>query len=178
MANSATPQDGTPSTDTALIAYDGSEEARNAIVYAGRFLSAERVVILTAWEPLQRQAARAAGMSGMMQHDWSQEADETIHEDPSYTEAVAVCKEGVEIAQQNGFAPEPFLVESGTAVWSAIVEAADQLNVDVIVTGTRALSGWKSLLQSSVSDSIIKNSGRPVLIVPPISDSLEHDERS
>ena len=42
--------------------------------------------------------------------------------------------------------------------------------MDLIVTGTRALSGWKSFLQSSVSESIIKNAGRPVLIVPPIED--------
>lgn len=176
MTTTLTPQDSgftADAADTALIAYDGSDEARCAIAYAGRFLSAGRVVILTVWEPLRRQTARAAGMSSMMQHDWSQDGADTAEDDPAYVEAVAVCKEGVEIARQNGFAPEPFLVESGTAVWSAIVEAADELNVDVIVTGTRALSGWKSLLQSSVSDSIIKNAGRPVLIVPPISDSPE-----
>lgn len=157
--------------DTVLIAYDGSDQARLAIEHAGRFLSAKNAYILTVWEPIHRQAARAAGMSGMMQHDWSADAStEPNDDDPAYTEAVSVCQEGLDLARQNGFATEPFLVESGTAIWSAIVDAADELDVDLIVTGTRALSGWKSLLQSSVSDSIIKNAGRPVLIVPPASE--------
>ncbi|HIW94947.1 MAG TPA: universal stress protein [Candidatus Corynebacterium gallistercoris] len=160
-----------PNGDTVLIAYDGSDEAKKAVEHAGRFLSAKNAYILTVWEPIHRQAARAAGMSGMMQHDWSadNQADPT-GDDPAYAEAVTICTEGVEIARQNGFETEPFLVESGTAIWSAIVDAADELDVDLIVTGTRALSGWKSLLQSSVSDSIIKNAGRPVLIVPPAGE--------
>lgn len=154
--------------DTVLIAYDGSKEAQHAIEYAGRFLSAKNAYILTVWEPIHRQAARAAGMSGMMQHDWSGEnTDESVKEDPAYAEAVATCREGVDLARQNGFVTEPFLVESATAIWSAIVDAAEELKVDIIVSGTRALHGWKSILQSSVSDSIVKNAGRPVLIVPP-----------
>lgn len=159
--------------DTTLIAYDGSDEARRAIEHAGRFLSAKNAYILTVWEPIHRQAARAAGMSGMMQHDWSAEngnGEDPAEDDPAYAEAVTICAEGVDIARRSGFATEPYLVESGSAIWSAIVDAADELDVDLIVTGTRALSGWKSLLQSSVSDSIIKNAGRPVLIVPPAEE--------
>ena len=154
--------------EVCLIAYDGSQQSRSAIEYASKFLSMDRAYILTVWEPIHRQAARAAGMSGMMQHDWSQDGShETTEEDPAYAEAVKICKEGVELARQNDFDPEPFLVESSTAVWSAIVDAAEELQVDLIVSGTRALSGWKSILQSSVSDSIIKHAGCPVLIVPP-----------
>ena len=157
--------------DTVLIAYDGGDQAKAAIEYAGRFLSANNAYILTVWEPIHRQAARAAGMSGMMQHDWSVDSpEENENEDPAYSEAVATCREGVEFARKNGFATEPFLVESETAIWSAIVDAAEELDVDIIVTGSRALSGWKSILQSSVSDSIVKNAGRPVLIVPAAED--------
>lgn len=154
--------------EVCLIAYDGSQQSRSAIEYAAKFLSMDRAYILTVWEPIHRQAARAAGMSGMMQHDWSQDGShETTEEDPAYAEAVKICKEGVELARQNDFDTEPFLVESSTAIWSAIVDAAEELQVDLIVSGTRALSGWKSILQSSVSDSIIKHAGCPVLIVPP-----------
>lgn len=157
--------------DTVLIAFDGSEQAKRAIEHSGRFLSAKKAYILTVWEPIHRQAARAAGMSGMMQPDWSSEAaEDPAEDDPAYAEAVAICTEGVELAKKNGFETEPFLVESGSAVWSAIVDAANELNVDLIVMGTRALSGWKALLQSSVSDSIVKNAGRPVLIVPPTDE--------
>lgn len=34
--------------DLMLIAYDGSENARRAVEYAGRFLAANRAVVLTA----------------------------------------------------------------------------------------------------------------------------------
>ena len=157
--------------DTVLIAYDGSEEANGAIDYAGRFLSTKNAYILTVWEPIHRQAARTAGMSGMMQHDWSSLGDDT--EDPAYTDAVEICREGVALAESHGFVTEPFLVESATAVWSAIVDASRELDVSIIVAGSRALSGWRSLLQSSVSDSLIKHSGCPVLIVPPVDETDE-----
>jgi nucleotide-binding universal stress UspA family protein len=159
--------------DTVLIAYDGSDEAKGAIDYAGRFLSTKNAYILTVWEPIHRQAARTAGMSGMMQHDWSAVTEDS--EDPAYTDAVAICREGVSDAESHGFSTEPFLVESATAVWSAIVDAAQELDVSIIVTGSRGLSGWRSLLQSSVSDSLVKHAGRPVLIVPSIDD--DEDEQ-
>jgi nucleotide-binding universal stress UspA family protein len=154
--------------DTVLIAFDGSDEARGAIDYAGRFLSTRNAYILTVWEPIHRQAARTAGMSGMMQHDWSAVTDDT--EDPAYADAVAICREGVSLAEGHGFSTEPFLVESATAIWSAIVDASRELDVSIIVAGSRALSGWRSLLQSSVSDSLVKHAGRPVLIVPSVDD--------
>ena len=166
-----TPRAGSFSGDTVLIAFDGSDEARGAIDYAGRFLSTKNAYILTVWEPIHRQAARTAGMSGMMQHDWSAVTDDT--EDPAYADAVAICREGVALAEARGFATEPFLVESATAIWSAIVDAAHELDVSIIVAGSRALSGWRSLLQSSVSDSLVKHAGRAVLIVPPVDDDTD-----
>ena len=53
-------------------------------------------------------------------------------------------------------------------MWSAIVDAADQLRPDVIVSGTRAVTGLKSLWQSSTADNVINNAGLPVFIVPPL----------
>ncbi|KAB1503172.1 universal stress protein [Corynebacterium sp. 320] len=163
-----TPTHFNPDADTVLIAFDGSDQSRRAIGNAGRFLSAKNAYILTVWEPIHRQAARAAGVGGLMQADLS--TTEAVEEDPAFKEATSICDEGVTLARQAGFAVEPFLVESGSAIWSAIVDSADELNVDLIVMGTRALTGWKSLLQSSVADAIVKNSGRPVLIVPPADE--------
>jgi nucleotide-binding universal stress UspA family protein len=153
--------------DTVLIAYDGSEQAKGAIRYAGRFLSTKNAYILTAWEPIHRQAARAAGVGGIATADVSA-VDDTEGEDPAYTEAVAICREGVAQAREHGFNTEPYLVESSTAVWTAIVDAATELDVSMILAGTRALSGWRSLMQTSTADSIVKHAGRPVFIVPPM----------
>lgn len=111
--------------DSMLIAYDGSEEARRAIQWAGSLLSVRTAYILTAWEPLQRQAARTAGASGMMQPDWDSTVDDG---DPAHEEAQRICREGVEVAASVGFTAEPYLVESETTIWSAIVDAARDLD--------------------------------------------------
>ena len=48
-----------------------------------------------------------------------------------------------------------------------IVDAARDLDAGVIVSGTRGNSGLRGLLSSSTADAVLKNAGRPVLIVPP-----------
>lgn len=89
-------------------------------------------------------------------------------EDPAHSAALKTCQEGVELAQSLGLEARAHMVESATAVWSAIVDAADELRPDVIVTGTRGISGWKSLWQSSTSDSVLHHADVPVFVVPPL----------
>ncbi|QGU08492.1 Universal stress protein family protein [Corynebacterium occultum] len=152
---------------TMLIAYDGSPESRRALEYAAALLRPRRVEILTAWEPMHRQAARAVSVSGLRQADFGSNAE---NEDPAYVQGRATCREGVTLAQSLGLEARAHMVESATAIWSAIVDAAKELRPDVIVTGTRAISGLKSLWQSSTADNVIHNSGIPVFVVPPLED--------
>ncbi|MGP6175294.1 universal stress protein [Corynebacterium sp. A21] len=153
-----------------LIAYDGSPESRRALEYAANLLRPRHVEILTAWEPMYRQASRAVSMSGLRQADFSavEEAD-----DPAYAQARATCREGVALAESLGLEARAHMVESATAIWSAIVDAAKELRPDVIVTGTRAISGLKSLWQSSTADNVIHNAGIPVFVVPPLEDDTK-----
>lgn len=150
--------------DLVLIAYDGSENSQRAVEYAGRFLSAKRAVVLTVWEPMVRQAARISGLSGMMQPDWLPEEDQ---DDIAHVDAKSVCEEGLEIAKKAGLTAEARCVETGTTIWTTIVALADELEADIIVTGTRGTTGLRSLLQSSTADHVLRHSHRPVLIVPP-----------
>ena len=151
---------------TMLIAYDGSDEARRALTYAAELLSPRHVQIITAWEPMQRQAARAAGAPGVSVVDWNADDDG----DPAHDEALAICREGAEIAETLGLIAHAHLVESTGAIWSAIVDAAEQLHPDVIVTGTRGNTGFRSLLQSSTADNVLHHAGLPVFIVPPLEE--------
>ncbi|WP_024795695.1 universal stress protein [Tomitella biformata] len=154
----------TQPADLILIAYDGSENAQRAIEYAGRFLAAERAVLVTVWEPMIRQAARMSGLSGMMQPDWLPDEG---GDDVAHVEARDVAEEGLALARKAGLTVEARCVESGTTVWTTIVEIADELNADVIVTGTRGTTGLRSLIHSSTADQVLRHSRRPVLIVPP-----------
>ena len=48
--------------------------------------------------------------------------------------------------------------------------------MDVIVTGTRALTGFRSLWNNSTAEYIVRNAGLPVFIVPPeITDDADED---
>lgn len=153
--------------DLMLIAYDGSENARRAVEYAGRFLTANRAVVLTAWEPMVRQAARLSGISGVMQPEWV--TDDEI-EDVAFADAKNINAEGVKLAGLAGLNPEPRTVECATTIWNAIVDVADELDVDIIVAGTRGATGIRALLHSSVADAVLKHCHRPVLLVPPGRD--------
>ncbi|MTE14767.1 universal stress protein [Nocardia aurantiaca] len=150
--------------DLMLIAYDGSENARRAVEYAGRFLAANRAVVLTAWEPMVRQAARLSGLSGVVQPEWM--TDDEI-EDVALVDARNINAEGVRLAKLAGLNAEPRTAECTTTIWNAIVEVADELNVDIIVAGTRGATGIRALLHSSVADAVLKHCHRPVLMVPP-----------
>ncbi|WP_448852649.1 universal stress protein [Corynebacterium sp. 335C] len=149
--------------DSMLIAYDGSEEARRALTAAARFMRVDVAYILTAWEPMGRQAARTAGTSGMPQPEWVNSGGD----DPAQAEAERISREGVQVAKEAGFDAEPYLVETESSIWSAIVDAALELDVDVIVSGTRGSSGLRGLLTTSTAEAVLKNSGKPVFIVPP-----------
>lgn len=158
---------------TVLIAYDGSEQSKDAVRYAARLLSPHRVRIVTAWEPIHRQAARAAGVAGLTPSgpEFAEDSTATAS-DPAYIDATKINQEGVALAAELGFAAESRLAETSTTVWGAIVEAARELEADLIVAGTRALSGWRALLQTSVSENLLKHAGCPVLIVPPLDEPL------
>lgn len=55
----------------------------------------------------------------------------------------------------------------GEQVARMIVRSAEEKGVDLIITGTRKLTGLSKVLLGSVSSEIIKLSSIPVMVVPP-----------
>lgn len=144
-----------------VIAYDGTDNSRRAVHYAGRFLSASRAVVLTVWSPTYRG-------SQPPHLDLDGPPDPTPDdEDIAYADAQRTNAEGMALAHAAGLAAEPMCVPATSTVWSTIIETADTLDADLIVTGTRGTTGLRSLLQSSVADRVLRHGHRPVLIVPP-----------
>ncbi|ORB30257.1 universal stress protein [Mycolicibacterium parafortuitum] len=146
-----------------LIAFDGSRTARRAVQYAGRFLTADRAVVLTVWSPMDRGSD-----PGNYDYDLDGPPDPRDDElDIALAEAQRINDEGVELAVGAGLPAEPMRRAVTYTVWQSIIEAADELDADLIITGTRATTGFRSLLQSSVADHVMRRGHRPVLIVPP-----------
>ena len=148
-----------------LIAYDGTDNAQRAVTHVGQFVSAQRVVVLTVWTPIRPGPDPVSvDLDGPPDPPDLDDLDDL---DIAYADAQRTNDEGLRLAKSAGLSAEPLCVAVTGTVWRTIIEAADRIDADLIVTGTRGTTGLRSLLQSSVSDHVLRHGKRPVLIVPP-----------
>jgi nucleotide-binding universal stress UspA family protein len=147
-----------------LIAYDGSENARHVIAWAGEFFARRPTVVLYAWEPVERVAALHAGVgstSGLSANASVRDADAWGH-----AAAEHVAAEGAALARQAGLHAEPRIAQGALPIWELIVRAADEVGASLIVLGSRGLRGLRSLVLGSVSHQVVHHAHHPVLIAP------------
>lgn len=152
-----------------MIAYDGSPNAERAISYAGHYLQASRAHVVTAWQPGTLSPARMSSLSAGIQPFIDTQLESGV-DGALQAEAGEINAKGVELARSSGLDASGTLVEVESTVWGALVAAADALEVDVLVTGTRGATGLRALLRSSVAERVLKHCHRPVFIVPADCD--------
>ncbi|SIR61968.1 universal stress protein [Williamsia sterculiae] len=163
---------GRPQCDTIMVAYDGGPNADRAIGYAAHYLSATTCHVVTAWETGMQQSARLSTYSGGMQPLLDTRFDSQV-DAALLAEAEQTNARGVDLARQAGLTATGRMVEVTSTVWGTLVHAADDLDVDVLVIGTRGASGLKALLRSSVAERVLKHCHRPVLVVPAGCGAVE-----
>lgn len=148
--------DSTPSRDTLLVATDFSETAELAVAHAAALA--------------RRRNARLVLVHGhTMATYWIGPAN-PLRIPPSYEEAVLQnARERLDAIvlelQTSGLEVESRLV-SATGP-EAILHVANELDADLIVTGTRGHTGFKHLLLGSTAEEIVRTAHRPVLSVHP-----------
>ena len=138
-----------------LICYDGSDDARRAIVVAGALLGRRSAVILDIG-PMEMVAGDYIAIDpDAMKIDYLVDQ-----------EALVRATAGAELAREAGFRAEA-RSEVDSPTWTGVVEAADEIDAAVIVIGSRGLSGLKEIVEGSLSHQVAAHAGRPVLIAPP-----------
>jgi nucleotide-binding universal stress UspA family protein len=145
-----------------LLCYDGSEDARAAIVHAGKLLAGHPVTVLTAWEPFIEMLTRTSYGFGMTAAMVNIEEIDAANRDGAQSRA----EEGVKLARNVGLDAQPRAAARVTTVAATILETARELDASAIVVGSRGLTGVKSLLLGSVSHGVLQHADRPVIVVP------------
>jgi nucleotide-binding universal stress UspA family protein len=136
-----------------LIAYDGSEYAKEAIKQAGDQLRAgRRAIVLTVWEPYG--ATAFVGAPGVVPAGLEEDLEK---------DARRVAKEGAKLARLAGFDAEA-VAERGDPVWERIVQSAKERDAGILVMGSHGRTGVSRVLLGSVATTAASHTDLPVLI--------------
>jgi nucleotide-binding universal stress UspA family protein len=149
-----------------LIAYEGSADAKAAVTLAGHLFDGSTAVVLTVWEGFSEVVSRAsAGASSTFDFEqidaqcaqWARER----------------AAEGAGHARAAGLQAETRVVERRASIAATILEEAEAADAELVVLGTRGLSGVKSLLLGSVSRAVLQHAPLPVLVAPSAARHTE-----
>jgi nucleotide-binding universal stress UspA family protein len=142
-----------------LLCYDGSADAKRSIEAAGALFAGRRAIVLNAWRPAVAlrnfswwaATARAAGLA-----------------EPDQASAEAgrrIAEEGARLALQVGLKAEPLAVVATGPVSMTIGDVAYRHDAELIVMGSRGLTGLRSMVLGSVSSAVVNHADRPTLII-------------
>ena len=153
---------------TVLLCYDGSPQSQHAAAVAGALFPGAHAHVLHVWEPIERIVARYAVLAPFMGEELG-EADAG-----GEAESNKLAAAGVALASTAGLHATPYVTQLRTSVWEAVLEAADTLGADVIITGTRSLHGLREVISNTLSHALIQHSPRPVLAIPtPVPEAAD-----
>jgi nucleotide-binding universal stress UspA family protein len=147
-----------------LIAYDGSPAADAAVTTAGALFAGSHGRVLTLFAPTM-------GYEQVRRYSFGVD-DTTLRQNIEMLAAEAresgleIAKQGAAAAEAAGLTLEPTAAPSGISPWPPILSAADEIDADVVVCGSRGRGGIARSLLGSTSSSVLNHSTRPVLVVP------------
>jgi nucleotide-binding universal stress UspA family protein len=140
-----------------LVAYDGSKDSGRAIDFAcslaGKY-SSELLVVHCYITPTLVYGA--VGTVPVPNYDQLEAA--------AKERGNVILKQGLEWAMRQGVKTKGELLGT-SSVLQALLEFASNEKVDLIVAGTRGMTGFKKLILGSVSSGLVSHAACPVLVV-------------
>jgi len=139
-----------------VVAFDGSNDAVKALGLACS-LAAKFGSELTVVHIYSSPGVGFSAASGMPIPDYRS------LEDAKRAASKEVLSKGLSLAAQTGTKAKGELIEAPSVVEALVEFAADQ-KADLIVTGTRGMTGFRKLILGSVSSGLVNHAHCPVLI--------------
>jgi nucleotide-binding universal stress UspA family protein len=138
-----------------VVGTDGSDTAERAVAHAGRLAKdhGARLVIVTAYEPQDDQLAKDEGVPDDIR--WAL---------TDRVQAEERAQRGRELAQEAGVSGVVAQAISGSPP-DVLLEAAHDFGADVIVVGSKGLTGAARFVLGSVASSVSHHAPCDVLIV-------------
>lgn len=149
-----------------LVCFDGSANSRQAITRTAELFPGRQALVLHVWESLKDVASvpPVPGLSGVLRGGLDEM--DRMGRDVSQTTA----EDGARLAADAGLNAEALSVQAPGRAWPAILSAARQHDVEAIVIGRRGISGAERALLGSVSNGVLHEADRPVVVVPESDD--------
>ena len=147
-----------PEFGSVLVPFDGSENSIRALRQACTLATRYDSLLTIAYVYSSPVYAIQASMNEPSASLWKP------LEDAAKTKAQSVLSKGLAAAKSEGIGAKGELVESQSTV-KAILDISEKVRPDLIVVGTRWMSGFKKLMMGSVSNGILGLAECPVLLV-------------
>jgi nucleotide-binding universal stress UspA family protein len=145
-----------------LIAYDGTDSADRAITVAAALLGGGKARVVHVWQPLaETQDAAFIGAPAIVGEDVERQEDE----------AREVAEAGALYARAAGFDADAEIIRGDGSPADALEAEVERLKPDLVVLGSRGLTGLKAMLKGSVSHHVGAHAHAPVLIIPPVDEA-------
>jgi nucleotide-binding universal stress UspA family protein len=156
------PPDARESSGPTLIAYDGSDGAKEAIRACATLLAGRPALVVHGWSsPIQRSLVGSSLLAAPLA-----ELSEVAHELDELFAANArdIADEGAELAREQGLEARSLTVEAAPGTWPALIAVAAEQGAAMIVAGSRGRGAVASAVLGSVSSGLVRNADLPVLI--------------
>lgn len=144
-----------------LICFDGSAGSAKALEQAARLFSGAQATIAQVWQPPVPFGGSSWGGQIIVPREFQSEIEDELGK-----KVLALTEEGTVKAVTAGLDAVSDVRKTTAPVWRELLAAADEVDADVIVAGSRGYGETKALLLGSTSQALAHHSRRPLLIVP------------